>query len=212
MVMAVKPNNDGGKRTNLKGRVNFSTLGSGPGHIVTLSDSDFAKTVATANNRPANDPNDAFIGYDHGNGDPTQVGISFGAPRSLSNYIGNVGDSKSWKEQLTAKAKTFAVPVIIQDGSTLTLGNGTPVSQMDIKHIEVKGSAVPPHTCTDTNTASPGLAAGAQVMSVTPPSALGNLSVNAYVAKANELTLHFCNVSSQATTAPAGQYSFFLTR
>ncbi len=210
MVMAVKPNHDGGKRTNLKGRMNFSTLGSGPGHIVTLSDSDFAKTVATANNRPANDPNDAFIGYDHGNGDPTQVGISFGAPRSLSNYIGNAGDGKSWKEQLTAKAKTFAVPVVIQDGSSLTLGNGTPLSQMDIKHIEVKGGAVPPHTCTDINTASPGLAAGAQVMSVTPPSALGNLSVNAYVAKANELTLHFCNVSSQATTAPVGHYSFFL--
>src|SRR4030095_9340420 len=110
VVMAVKPSNDGGQRANLKGRLNFSTLGSAPGHILTLSDSDFAKTVATANNRPVNDPNDAFIGYDHGNGDSAQVGISFGAPRSLSNYIGNVGDGKGWKEQLTAKEKTFAVP------------------------------------------------------------------------------------------------------
>jgi hypothetical protein len=212
MVMAVKPNNDGGKRTNLKGRLNFSTLGSAPGHIVTLSDSDFAKTVATANNRPVNDPNDAFIGYDHGNGDPAQVGISFGAPRSLSNYIGNVGDDTSWKEQLTAKAKTFAVPVVIQDGSTLTLGRGAPISQMDIKHLDVKGGAVPPHACKDVSVVVPGLTAGAQVVSLTPPSALGSLSVNAYVPKSNTLNLHLCNVSPQATDVPAGQYSFFVMR
>ena len=78
LVMAVKPLGDGGKRPNLKGRLNFSTLGSAPGHILTLSDSDFAKTIATANNRPVNDPNDAFIGYDQGGGGtPVQVGISF---------------------------------------------------------------------------------------------------------------------------------------
>jgi hypothetical protein len=44
--------------------MNFSTLGTGPGHIITLSDSNFQKTIATANNRPANDANDAFLGYD----------------------------------------------------------------------------------------------------------------------------------------------------
>src|SRR6185369_1081540 len=138
----VKPNGDGKQRLNLKGRLNFSTLGSAPGHIVTLSDSNFAKTVATANNRPVNDPNDAFIGYDHGDGTASQVGISFGAPLSLSSYIGNVGDGKSWKEQLTAKAKTFAVPVVIEEGSTLAFGNGTPISQMDIKRVDVKGRPV----------------------------------------------------------------------
>jgi hypothetical protein len=212
MVMAVKPNNDGGQRMNLKGRLNFSTLGSAPGHIVTLSDSDFAKTVATANNRPVNDPNDAFIGYDHGNGDPAQVGISVGAPRSLSNYIGNVGDGKNWKEQLTAKAKTFAVPVLIQDGSTLTIGRGTPISQVDIKHVEAQGAAVQAQACTDVNVVAQGLTAGTQVVSIAPPSALGNLSVNAYVSKGNTLTMHFCNVSSQLANIPAGQYSFLLVR
>ena len=30
-LLAVKPNADGGLRTNLKGRMNFSTLGTGPG-------------------------------------------------------------------------------------------------------------------------------------------------------------------------------------
>jgi hypothetical protein len=79
-LLAVKPNGDGGLRTNLKGRMNFSTLGTGPGHIITLSDSNFQKTIATANNRPANDANDAFIGYDQGDGNPMNVGIIFGAP------------------------------------------------------------------------------------------------------------------------------------
>src|SRR5438445_6735006 len=61
-LMAVKPNQDAGQKTNLKGRLNFSTLGTGPGHIITLSDSNFQKTIATANNRPANDANDAYVG------------------------------------------------------------------------------------------------------------------------------------------------------
>ncbi|MGA9812699.1 MAG: hypothetical protein WBQ64_07985 [Terriglobales bacterium] len=112
-LLAVKPNADGGLRTNLKGRMNFSTLGTGPGHIVTLSDSNFQKTIATANNRPTNDANDAFIGYDQGDGSPMNVGISFGAPKSLSNYIGNTGDGKKWLERLTSDLKMFTVPVSI---------------------------------------------------------------------------------------------------
>ena len=112
-LMAVKPNADGGLWTNLKGRMNFSTLGTGPGHIITLSDSNFQKTVATANNRPTNDANDAFIGYDQGDGNPVRVGISFGAPQSISNYIGNAGDGKKWLERLTSSLKMFTVPVSI---------------------------------------------------------------------------------------------------
>jgi len=110
-IMLVKPNNDGNLATNLKGRLNFGTLGTGPSHIITLSDSNFAKTIAAADNRPNNDPNDAFIGYDRGQGDPAQIGISFGAPTSLSNYIGNVGDGASWLERLTSTMKQFKVPV-----------------------------------------------------------------------------------------------------
>jgi hypothetical protein len=112
-VMAVKPNGDGGLRTNLKGRMNFSTLGTGPGHIITLSDANFQKTIATANNRPINDAGDAFIGYDQGDGGPQDIGISFGAPKSLSNYIGNNGDGKKWLERLTSNLKAFTVPVSI---------------------------------------------------------------------------------------------------
>ena len=112
-LLAVKTNSDAGQWTNLKGRMNFSTLGTGPGHIITLSDSNFQKTIATANNRPTNDANDAFIGYDQGDGNPTRIGISFGAPQSISNYIGNAGDGKKWLERLTSTLKVFTVPVSI---------------------------------------------------------------------------------------------------
>jgi hypothetical protein len=112
-LLAVKPNGDGGLRTNLKGRMNFSSLGTAPGHIITLSDSNFQKTISTANNRPANDAADAFIGYDQGDGNPGNIGISMGAPKSISNYIGNAGDGKNFLERLTANLKMFTVPVSI---------------------------------------------------------------------------------------------------
>jgi hypothetical protein len=120
MVMALKPVNDGGLRLNLKGRINFSTLGTGPGHIITLSDSNFAKTIATANHRPTNDADDAYIGYDQGDGTPNLYGISFGAPKSLSNYIGNIGDGTNWKERLTANLKEFKTDVKINGNLQIT--------------------------------------------------------------------------------------------
>jgi hypothetical protein len=118
-LLAVKPNQDGGLKTNLKGRLNFPTLGTGPGHIITLSDSNFQKTIATANNRPTNDANDAFVGYDQGDGNPAHIGISLGAPVSLSNYIGNAGDGTNWLERLTAGLKEFKTNVQMDGGLTV---------------------------------------------------------------------------------------------
>jgi len=119
LLMAVKPNADGNTTLNLKGRLNFPTLGSGPGHIITLSDSNFQKTIATQNNRPTNDPNDAFVGYDQGDGNPANIGISFGAPKSLSSYIGNVGDGSNWLERLTGSLKEFKTSVQMDSGLTV---------------------------------------------------------------------------------------------
>ncbi len=120
LLLPVKPNSDGGLRTNLKGRLNFPTLGSAPGHIITLSDSNFQKTIATANNRPSNDVNDAFIGYDQGDGNPAHVGISVGAPVSISNYIGNVGDGSNWLERISAGLKEFRTNVQMDGGLTIS--------------------------------------------------------------------------------------------
>jgi hypothetical protein len=106
-------------RTNMKGRLNLMTGGIGPNHFITLYDSNLNKTVGTASNRPTNDAKDTFIGYDQGVGGPTSVGLSFGAPVSISNYIGNVGDNINWKERLTAALKTFSVPVNLTAGLQL---------------------------------------------------------------------------------------------
>ena len=119
LVLPTKPSADGGLATNLKGRLNFGTLGSGPSHIITLADSAFQKTVATQNNRPTNDASDAYIGYDRGNS-PTTYGISFGAPVSLSNYIGNVGDGTNWLERLTSSLKEFKTNVQMDSGLTVS--------------------------------------------------------------------------------------------
>jgi hypothetical protein len=126
LVMAVKPNADAGLRTGLKGRLNFSTLGTGPGHIITLSDSNFQKTIATANNRPSSDASDAFVGYDQGDGNPANVGISLGAPKSISSYIGNAGDGKHWLERLSENLKSFKVPITTDSKLISTLPPGTP--------------------------------------------------------------------------------------
>ena len=126
MMLPVKTLNDGGENTNQKGKTNYGTLGTGPSHIITLSDSNFEKTVATANNRPNNDANDAFIGYDQGVSTPSRVGISFGAPASLSNYIGNVGDGTNWLERLTSNLKSFRVPVSTNSQILSTVGTGAP--------------------------------------------------------------------------------------
>jgi hypothetical protein len=104
---------------NLKGKINMGTLGGGTGHIVTLSDSNFQKTVSTQTLRASNDANDAYIGYDQGNGNPPTIGISFGAPVSISNYIGNTGDGTSWKERLTGSLKEFAVNTKFDNTVTL---------------------------------------------------------------------------------------------
>lgn len=103
---------DGGGNLNKKGRLNFLASGSGPTHIVTLVDSNPTKTVnANGSHRPTNDANDAFLGCDSVYCSTSNTGISLGAPLSISNYIGNAGDGTSWKERLTAAAKTFTVNV-----------------------------------------------------------------------------------------------------
>ena len=124
-VLATKPTGDGGLAVvaNLKGRLNFSTSGSAPGHIITLVDSNFQKTVATANNRPPNDANDTYLGIDQGN--TATAGMSLGAALSISQYIGNVGDGTHFLERLTASGKTFNVPVTVNGQVMLNAAQGT---------------------------------------------------------------------------------------
>ncbi len=89
----------GTNTANLKGRLNFSIPGSTPTHIATLAGSNFGKTMATATNRPTNDANDTFIGFDQGL-NAAGIGLSFGAPLSISEYIGKCGR----RDQLEGKS------------------------------------------------------------------------------------------------------------
>ena len=52
-----------------------------------------------------------------------------------------------------------------------------------------------------------GLAKSDLITGITPPKALGRLSLNAYVSAANTLTLHFCNPTT-SVGIPARVYSF----
>jgi len=54
-----------GTPNGIKGRLNFESIASAAHHIVTLVDSNLAKTTATINFRPPNDANDTYIGLDN---------------------------------------------------------------------------------------------------------------------------------------------------
>jgi hypothetical protein len=205
-LLAVKPNADGGLRTNLKGRLNFSTVGTGPGHIITLSDSNFQKTIATANNRPTNDANDAFIGYDHGDGSPANVGISLGAPRSISNYIGNVGDGKNWLERLTSNLKSFKVPVTTNAPFTSTVPQGTapfsvssttPVANLTVSnHPKVQA-------CGNTPTCSASSVTGGQIVFGTVTLSHGEATVKGFNPSFKSADSFQCTASDKSTVNPS---------
>jgi hypothetical protein len=204
----------GGAAGNVKGRLNFLNSPAGgvnPAHIITLVDSDPAKTLADAVHRPANDDKDTYIGLDVPvNGASLwSAQLAIGAPVSLSNYIGNKGDGVHWKERLTATEKVFAVPVDIQKGNTLTVGEGSPLSKMKIYSTpSVASATVAAHSCIDVTQAVPGLTKSDLITGITPPKAFGSLSLNAYASAPDTITLHFCNPSASAVGIPAGVYSF----
>jgi hypothetical protein len=115
--------NTGSETAGLKGRLNFASSPAASinqGHIITLVDSNPAKTFATGLNRPANDAADTYIGLDQGNVARNQAQLAFGAPTAISSYIGNAGDNISFLERLTASAKTFNVPVSINGNLTVS--------------------------------------------------------------------------------------------
>jgi hypothetical protein len=106
----------GGQTGGLKGRTIYELPGDGssiPGtEIMTWGDSNVDKTTATSGNRPSWDALDTYVGVDQvRNAYPLNYQLAFGAPISVSNYIGSVPDGVSWKERLTASQKSFTVPL-----------------------------------------------------------------------------------------------------
>lgn len=204
---------DGGAMKNQKGRLNFLDSGGGPIHIITLIDSNPNKTFAAQANRASNDRADAYIGCDTKACSGSQTGLSLGAPLSLSTYIGNVGDGKNWKERLTEQQMSFAVPVAIEKGNTLTVGSGTPLSQMKVYGANLAAASnVPAQSCADVKITVSGLTGSDEITGFKPPRALGNLSLNGYASAADTVILHFCNPTSSSAAVPTGLYSFLAVR
>jgi hypothetical protein len=156
------------------------------------------------------DAEDVWIGSDNAAyANRKNVPLAFGTPVSISNYINTLPDGTNWKERLTAKEKTLAVPLVIKDGNTFTLGAGTALSQMKIYTTNRLAAApVPGQSCLDLTGGATGLSLKDEITGVRPPAALGNLSLNAYAKEANAVTLHFCNPSASPVNTPAGTYSF----
>ncbi|MFY9905938.1 MAG: hypothetical protein WBX02_05425 [Terriglobales bacterium] len=209
----------GSGMTLTKGRLNFSSTPEAlisAHHFITLLDSQPALTKSTWGYRPPAAANDTWIGTDvAGSLYPSAGQLAFGAPVSITNYIHATGDGvhANWLERLTAKDKTFAVPVKIKEGNSFTLGDGSPLSQMKLYRVNAApASPVPAHSCIDVNREAKGLTKSDQVTSITPPGRLGNLSVNAYPADEGMITLHFCNPSNFEVSLPTGTYSFLAVR
>jgi len=99
-----------------KGRLNFGHRGQPLGFtpLITLGDSNWGKTWATANHRPVADVNDLDLGYE-GNIDT----FYSRAQKEIREYIGKLPDGNP-QEKMTAAAKTFNVPVTINGNLTVT--------------------------------------------------------------------------------------------
>lgn len=96
-----------GPFANSKGRLNFGKPIGAPNDLITLADSNFLKTIATAGERPQNDAGDMAIGVDQSGG------LSQRAATSISSYINVVPNGTNFLERLTSTGKTFNVPVAI---------------------------------------------------------------------------------------------------
>jgi hypothetical protein len=219
-IMTDGVSNTGGNQALTKGRLNFGTTAyttMQPHHIITLIDSQPGLTQATAGYRPPASANDVWIGTDViSGGVMLNLGqLAFGAPVSITDYIGATGDGahSNWLERLTKTQKTFAVPVKIKDGNGFTLGEGTTLTQIKIYNVhDLPAGKVPPRSCVDLVRDVKGLSKKEQIASVTPPTKLGNLSLNAYPADEDAVDLHFCNPTDVLVTSPSGNYSFLGVR
>lgn len=107
-VLQQQDQSNNGPTANSKGRLNFGKpIGNVPNDLVTLQDSNFSKTMATAGQRPTNDIGDVALGLDQAGG------LSLRAASSISTYINAIPNGTNFLERLTTSDKLFNVPVTI---------------------------------------------------------------------------------------------------
>ncbi|HEV2397774.1 MAG TPA: hypothetical protein VGS27_12585 [Candidatus Sulfotelmatobacter sp.] len=106
-------------QTGLYGFLNTGALGQTD--MVTLAYNNPFLTLATPGYRPTASASDTAIGFDNASAvNANQAQLGFRAPVAISEYIGSIFDNGSYKERLTASAKTFNVPVTINGNLTVT--------------------------------------------------------------------------------------------
>ncbi len=146
-----------------KGRLNFLTPSntSAATHLITLGDSNSAKTLATPGHRPTNDASDTWIGLDNLNANTSGFQLAFGAPVSISSYIGNIGDNNNWLERLTntpSLLKSFRVPITTNSQISSTVAQGTApfqvTSSTPVQHLTADNNPTI-QSCGTTNVCSP---------------------------------------------------------
>jgi len=136
LLLTDGPQSGGESFSGTKGRLNFfrnAGTSMSNQHLITLVDSNAAKTIHTPANRPASDVGDCYIGVDAlgGGAALNNAPLAIGSPLSISQYISNTGDGTNWLERLTSGKKQFAVPVQLASYTFATLpagmSNGTAV-------------------------------------------------------------------------------------
>jgi len=137
LVLQEQDPGNNGPAVNSKGRLNLGKPIGTPNDLITLQDSNFAKTTASIGERPTNDAGDMAIGLDQ------TGGLSQRAPTSITSYINVVPTGSNFLERLTTTAKTFNVPVTVSGGLAVTSGTVTlPVTGTGPQCLHVNATGV----------------------------------------------------------------------
>jgi len=206
----------GGPTANLKGRLNFTSSQSGmmnSGEIVTLVDSNPAKTFATPGNRPAADAADTYLGTDTGSVGYANAGLAMGAPASISSYINSTPNGTNFLERLTAGLKTFNVPVSVNGNLSVAGGNLTlPITGSGSQCLHVSSTGVVSGTGSDCGSGSgggSGTVSGASAHQVAMYSADGSVVSGDSTLTDNGSTLNYSGAGG--ITASSGTFTGNLT-
>jgi hypothetical protein len=144
-----------GPPANSKGLFNFGNQPTAPNDLVTLADSNLYKTLTTNGERPSNDAGDMAIGIDQRNG------LSLRAATSISSYINVIPSGTNYLERLTSAAKTFNVPVTMNNGLTVSTGTVTlPVMGSGNQCLHVSSTGVLSGTGADCGSGGGGSGSG----------------------------------------------------
>jgi hypothetical protein len=205
-VLQEQDTSNGGPVVNSKGRLNFGKVINSPNDIITLQDSNFAKTMATIGERPTNDAGDMAIGLDQAGGMSERAGTS------ITSYINGVPSGTNYQERLTAAAKTFNVPVNVNGSLAVTAGTVTlPVTGTGSQCLHVSSTGVLTGTGADcgsggggSGTVNSGTASQVAMYSGSGAAVSGDS-----VFTDNGTTLNYAGLGG--ITAPSGSFSGNLT-